>query len=198
MTLGQRIVVLNGGRIEQAGPPADLYNRPANLFVAGFLGTPKMNLLAGAIEQVSPGGVRVRLADGALIDVDAVGGEVGGKVTLGVRAEHLGPWAGQAGNRLQAQVAHVEYLGDQTIVYAAVSGSDQLIAARLPADTTAPEAGGVIALHAPSRRCHLFDASGMALPRTIAESCCPGYWPKTPRPKKVIKNTTPPQTSNAR
>ncbi len=91
MTLADKIVVLNAGRIEQVGSPMELYNRPANLFVAGFIGSPQMNF----------------------IDADRLG-ESGYK-TLGIRPEHLalsresGKWSGK--------VVHVEHLGADTIVY---------------------------------------------------------------------------------
>jgi len=91
MTLADKIVVLNAGRIEQIGSPMELFNRPANLFVAGFIGSPKMNFIDAA-----------RL------------GESGYK-TLGIRPEHMtlsresGTWSGK--------VVHVEHLGADTIVY---------------------------------------------------------------------------------
>ena len=90
MTLGQRIVVFNGGRIEQVGTPHELYNAPANLFVAGFLGTPKMNFIPGEVVAVDAARVTVRLPDGALVGVEAAAGaQTGDQITLGVRAEHL-------------------------------------------------------------------------------------------------------------
>src|SRR5476649_811840 len=72
MTLGQRIVVFNGGRIEQVGTPFELYNNPGNLFVAGFLGTPKMNFIPGVVATLAAGRVGVRLPGGALVDVAIV------------------------------------------------------------------------------------------------------------------------------
>ncbi|HEV7308209.1 ABC transporter ATP-binding protein [Ensifer sp.] len=91
MTLADKIVVLNAGQIEQIGSPMDLYNRPANVFVAGFIGSPQMNFIDGA-----------RLGDA-------------GAKTIGIRPEHMalsresGDWKGK--------VAHVEHLGADTIVY---------------------------------------------------------------------------------
>ena len=129
MTLGQRIVVINDGRIEQAGTPFELYNNPGNLFVAGFLGAPKMNFIAAEVAHADAAGVRVLLAGGALIEVAVDGGAArqGDRVTLGARAEHMAVHTGeQAGNHVEAEVGHVEYLGDQTIVYCAVAGSAAL------------------------------------------------------------------------
>jgi multiple sugar transport system ATP-binding protein len=163
MTLGQRIVVLNGGRIEQVGTPQELYNRPANLFVAGFLGAPRMNFVAGAVESQADGRVQVRTAGGALLAVDGRPGTLspGAAVTVGVRAEHLAVSENGA-NLLQATVRHVEYLGDQSVVYAALPGSEQLIAARCPAGTRF-EPGMGLSLQVPPARCHLFDEAGLAL-----------------------------------
>jgi len=169
MTLGQRIVVFNGGRIEQVGTPAALYNTPANLFVAGFLGAPKMNLLAAGVVTAGPAMVAVRLPDGSVVDVAANGSgtQVGAAVTLGVRAEHLRLCRPEDGadNVLTARVGHVEYLGDQSIVYAALDGHAGLIAAKHGADGTLPAAGDTVRLHLPPQRGLLFDGAGMALPR---------------------------------
>src|SRR5512136_1555345 len=73
MTLADRIVVLNAGRVEQVGAPLELYRRPRNVFVAGFIGSPKMNLLACAVEAVRPGVVAVRLPGGVTVEVPVEG-----------------------------------------------------------------------------------------------------------------------------
>jgi multiple sugar transport system ATP-binding protein len=169
MTLGERIVVINGGRIEQVGTPFDLYNNPGNLFVAGFLGAPKMNFIPAAVAHIGTIGVRVRLADGTLVDADADGFDalVDDKVTLGIRAEHMTvlPAATQQANVLAAVVGHVEYLGDQTIVYASMPGDAALIALRQPQGGAMLRAGERIAVHLPPAHCHLFDANGRAFSR---------------------------------
>jgi len=159
MTLGQRIVVINGGRIEQAGTPHALYNRPANLFVAGFLGAPKMNFIRAEVAQVVGARIVVRLPDGSVLtpDVDAGSACVGDAVTLGIRPEHMGP-----GTTLALTVAHAEYLGDQTLAYATMDGDPTLIAVRLAADSAPPAAGSRITVQLPARHCHLFDARGDA------------------------------------
>jgi multiple sugar transport system ATP-binding protein len=160
MTLGQRIVVLNAGRIEQVGTPFDLYNRPANLFVAGFLGSPKMNFFGGSLVAAGT----VRLDSGAELAL-AVPGQVGEKVTVGVRAEHLGV-GGAAG--IAAQVRHVEYLGDQSVVYCSTPGGADLIAARHAASLPVPLPGSAVVLVPDPAHCHLFDSHGQAMPRTGA------------------------------
>src|SRR5262250_1993859 len=121
MTLADKIVVLNAGNIEQAGSPLDLYHHPVNLFVAGFIGSPKMNFLATDVRAAGPAGVRVALPGGGAIEVPvaANGVQPGAKATLGVRPEHLIPGhlvPGQAGG-LAGDVAVVERLGGDTYLY---------------------------------------------------------------------------------
>ena len=177
MTLGQRIVVLNEGRIEQVGTPHQLYNRPGNLFVAGFLGAPKMNFIACEVQSAGENSVCVRLPDGALAEVAVAAGaaRVGDKVTLGVRAEHMplrrGP-ADPAGNSVSLSVGHVEYLGDQTIAYASLAGSAALVAVRQDAESDPLRPGDQVCAALPARHCHLFDAAGAAFlhPVTITQS----------------------------
>ena len=94
MTLADRIVVLNQGRVEQVGSPLELYTRPRNVFVAGFIGSPKMNLLKGAVDAVAPESMTVRLPGGTKVTVplakDAQNLQPGTEVTLGVRPEDVG------------------------------------------------------------------------------------------------------------
>ena len=188
MTLGQRIAVFNGGRIEQVGTPHELYNHPANLFVAGFLGTPKMNFIPGEIVAADGDGARVRLPGGALVSVaatrdavrasaaaDAVSGagsdaatspRVGDHVTLGVRAEHLTLAAPeQVDNVIDAGVGHVEYLGDLSIVYATLAGVPDMIAVKRAAEAPPLRAGSRARVYLPPSRCLLFNAEGRALSR---------------------------------
>jgi len=168
MTLGQRIVVFNGGRIEQVGTPHELYNHPANLFVAGFLGTPKMNFIPGEIVAADSDGVRVRLPGGALVTVAAsdASPRLGDRVTLGVRAEHLAIAApGQTDNVVDAGVGHVEYLGDLSIVYAALEGMTEMIAVKQSAEAPALLAGARARVWLPPSHCLLFNAEGRALSR---------------------------------
>ncbi|NHT75723.1 multiple sugar transport system ATP-binding protein [Rhizobium sp. PP-F2F-G38] len=122
MTMATRIVVMNAGLIEQVGSPLDLYNRPRNRFVAGFLGSPRMNFIKGRI--VAAGGRTVTImAEGLTmpiqlqIEPDADVPAVGDVVTLGLRAETFGTGApGQIA--VPARVAVVESLGRETLIYA--------------------------------------------------------------------------------
>ncbi|MDX8123506.1 sn-glycerol-3-phosphate ABC transporter ATP-binding protein UgpC [Janthinobacterium sp. GMG2] len=177
MTLGERIVVFNGGRIEQVGSPHELYNNPGNLFVAGFLGAPKMNFIACEAVACGPGSVAVRLPGGAVIDVEAQGDGVapGDQLTLGVRAEHvsLQHGADTDNNVVDAAVSHVEYLGDVAIVYASIPGANEMLAVKLPAEDGLRHAGDAMRLHLPPQRCLLFDANGQALARTFAAPAQP-------------------------
>ena len=181
MTLGERIVVFNGGRIEQVGSPHELYNHPGNLFVAGFLGAPKMNFIACEAVACGPGTVAVRLPGGAVIAVEAQGDGVapGDQLTLGVRAEHVSLQHGETANDnvIDASVSHVEYLGDVAIVYASMPGVAgmlaEMLAVKLPAEDGVRRAGDAMRLHLPPQRCLLFDAAGQALARTFAAPAQP-------------------------
>jgi multiple sugar transport system ATP-binding protein len=176
MTLGQRIVVFNGGRIEQVGTPHELYTHPANLFVAGFLGTPKMNFIPGEIVATAGDSVRVLLPGGAVVAVDAAvdvasGPQPGDKVTLGVRAEHLAIAAPEQGdNVIDVGVGHVEYLGDLSIVYATLAGVPEMIAVKQTAEAPPLHAGNRARVYLPASRCLLFNAGGRALARGAAHT----------------------------
>ena len=166
MTLADKIVVLNAGRIEQVGTPMDLYENPANLFVAGFIGSPKMNLLAAEIIAVAAGEVRLRLQDGseAAIACAAAGAKPGDRVTLGIRPEDLRPGEGDATLRLEAQV--VERLGAQTHVVATTPSGESVtvvLEGRSPV-----RVGDLFSASAGRHHCHLFAAAGIALPRLPA------------------------------
>ena len=163
MTLGDRIVVFNGGHIEQVGSPLELYNRPGNLFVAGFLGSPKMNFLAGEVVSADVEGVELELVGGTVLHAQVDGGALssGAAVTLGIRAEHVALGTAGAPNSVPAKVGHVEHLGDVCIVYAQVADISEMLALKL-AGGTLHKAGDDIAIHLPSEHCHVFDGAGKA------------------------------------
>ncbi|WP_104666029.1 ABC transporter ATP-binding protein [Ensifer adhaerens] len=114
MTLADKIVVMRGGVVEQVGSPLDLYDDPANLFVAGFIGSPKMNFLKGIVEA---GGTHVRLPDlgNAIIPVRVKDATPGSAVTIGIRPEHFGE-TGSAS--LDLTIDMLEHLGGETFAYA--------------------------------------------------------------------------------
>ncbi|MFB9953143.1 ABC transporter ATP-binding protein [Rhizobium puerariae] len=120
MTLADRIVVLNQGRVEQEGTPMELYKTPANLFVAAFIGSPAMNLLDGTVDG-EDGAAAVRLVDGTAIRI-APDRKVrrGQAIKVGLRPEHLGP--GTGGTMLAGQTLLVEPTGAQTHVVFDLAG----------------------------------------------------------------------------
>jgi multiple sugar transport system ATP-binding protein len=163
MTLADRIVVLNEGRIEQVGAPLDLYRRPDNLFVAGFIGSPKMNLLGAEFVEGGPGGAAVRLSSGEVIEVaaDAAGVAPGTRLALGVRPEHFDPEA-QA-NTLSATVGFVEMLGAASYAYGFLGAAREELTAQLAPDAKV-RAGETLRLGVPPAAAHLFDPAGRAYP----------------------------------
>jgi len=120
MTMADRIVVINGGVIEQVGSPLDLYNRPANLFVAGFLGSPRMNFFPARVAESDEGGVDLELGPQAVVTVplreDDECPSPGSDVLLGVRPESFRLGATE-GLQLNGIVRVVESLGRETLLY---------------------------------------------------------------------------------
>jgi multiple sugar transport system ATP-binding protein len=122
MTLADRIVVLRKGVIEQVGTPLELYNKPANIFVAGFIGSPRMNLLPGHIGTVQGHHAQVDLDHGEILHADfPAPPKPGTTVTVGIRPEHLVPAAPGAG-LLKGEVQLAEQLGGETYVYVTLPG----------------------------------------------------------------------------
>jgi multiple sugar transport system ATP-binding protein len=162
MTLADRIVVLSAGRIEQVGSPMELYRRPANLFVAGFIGSPKMNLIPAEIARLGKDRAAVRLASGAVIEAAHAPGpaKTGDKVTLGVRPEHFD--ARMASNPLDVHIRFVEPLGGTTLVYGTHGETDIDVTVQLPGDAGA-RAGDALRVGVPPESCQLFDAQGVRM-----------------------------------
>jgi multiple sugar transport system ATP-binding protein len=165
MTLADQIVVMDHGRIEQVGPPIDLYHRPANLFVAGFIGSPKMNFVSVAADAADASGVAVRLPGGGEIRVPARPGqplEAGEPMTLGIRPEHFGE-PGRPGPGLSGHVEVVERLGSTTLAH--IRLADGLLATVQYAGDRALKPGETLNPMLDPAACHLFDRSGKALAR---------------------------------
>jgi len=163
MTLADRIVVLNDGVIEQLGTPNDLYERPDTIFVAGFIGSPTMNLIPATYAAPGAKGATVRLAGGQVIEtmIPAESLSPDAAVTLGVRPEHLtgdGP-----ANRLSGSVRMVESLGAVHQVHLAIDGLADPLVASLP---TRP-AGEALSIALAPEMLHLFNEHGRALPRPM-------------------------------
>ena len=170
MTLADRIVVLQAGRIEQVGTPLELYEHPRNLFVAGFIGSPKMNFIAGELAAIEAGHVDVRLAGGLLMRtlVDAGSARVGDKVTLGIRPEHIRTEG--EGNQLQTTVTFVESLGGTTFAYCPFPGIEEALTCQFAGRNGCDRlrSGDQLQLHFPPEALYLFDAEGQALSRLAA------------------------------
>lgn len=162
MTLADRIVVLNSGVIEQVGAPMELYERPRNLFVAEFIGSPKMNLIPAEIITATAKGATVKTARGdtLTIAVDASTAAPGDAVTVGIRPEHIA-LGGKTG-AIGADVTFAETLGHATYAYA--SYGETALTIQLPGDVR-PRAGQTLDLAVPADQAHLFDASGTAFDR---------------------------------
>jgi multiple sugar transport system ATP-binding protein len=157
MTMADKIVVLRDGRVEQIGSPLDVYDRPTNLFVGGFIGSPAMNMIRGRLE----GGQRPRLVtdDGlALTLPSAPSAAVGREITLGVRPEHLtlgGP------NPIEAQVMLVEPTGGETFVTVRIGNAILVCVLR---ERLTTRIGEVLPVSLDTAPLHFFDAeTGVAL-----------------------------------
>jgi multiple sugar transport system ATP-binding protein len=164
MTLADRIVVLSVGKIEQVGSPLELYEHPDNLFVAGFIGSPRMNFIAAEVVAASTAQATVRLGTGAMIrcDVNAAAAKPGDKVTLGIRPEHL--LAGVADNSIETSVTFVESLGSTTHAYCAYPGVEDALTCELDGRMRLNN-GDRLTLSLPAESCYLFDADGRAFRR---------------------------------
>ncbi|MFK3888032.1 ABC transporter ATP-binding protein [Sphingomonas sp. NPDC079357] len=157
MTLANRIVVMNAGRIEQVGAPLALYDTPATLAVARAIGSPRMNLLAGTIATDGPGGAGVRLTTGETVPV-RVQGEAGEPVTLGIRPEHLVP---DDDGPLAGKVELFERLGPLSFAHLGSPGLGTTIVAQLPGDRHIT-LGQTLRFRGLSQRLHVFGEDGHA------------------------------------
>jgi ABC-type sugar transport system ATPase subunit len=158
MTMADRIVVLRAGKVEQVDTPLNLYNRPANLFVAGFIGAPGMNLWPAEAQ-----GNRLKLEGGQTLTLPAA--LPSGPLTLGLRPQHLrlaGPDA--ADNTLSATVTLVEALGAESVIHATLDPGGTRVLAVLPGQPGLAR-GDRISLTFDAGDLHLFDARGQRMPQ---------------------------------
>ena len=168
MTMADRIVVLRGGRIEQAGPPLALYNAPANRFVAGFIGSPRMNFLDCRVTGLGGGGLRVTVAGLPEIGVGGItpgAAQAGEVLVLGVRPEHVELGA----DGLPGTVELVEHMGGESYVYMTLASGDRIVV-RAPGQTRLV-AGDAAHARLGEGLAHLFrsDDGARALDRTHRE-----------------------------
>ena len=166
MTLADRIVVLNGGGIEQVGAPMELYERPATAFVAGFIGSPRMNMLAGRLVSAGADRAEVELAGGQRLTaaVDARAAKPGDPVTIGLRPEHVR--RDEPANRLIGAVRFVETLGGSAFAYVELPGQEDTLTCQI--EGAVDPAATSLDLGVAAARLYLFAADGTAFPRTSA------------------------------
>jgi multiple sugar transport system ATP-binding protein len=164
MTMADRIVVLNGGRVEQFGTPMELYHHPKTKFVASFIGQPNMNLVPATVEGADANSIKVALSGGHQMSLPVDGSTVnkGDKVEVGIRPEHVA----LGSNGLDVAVNVLERLGGVSITYGTV-GDGTRFCASLPGDARITE-GGAISLGVAPEDCHVFDAAGDVLQRKSA------------------------------
>ena len=160
MTLADKIVVLNVGYVEQVGTPLTLYHRPANRFVAGFIGSPTMNFLPVHVETANAAGAKVLLPGGGSVALP-IRAPVGGAV-LGVRPEHL-RLADQDGAVMTAELELTEELGEYALLY--VRGPDGGTLVAKCEGGRAPSVGDKVGLGLDPAAGHLFDLDGRAFGR---------------------------------
>ncbi|MGI9274566.1 MAG: ABC transporter ATP-binding protein [Endozoicomonas sp.] len=178
MTLADKIVVLSPlkedaeSNLEQVGAPLELYHHPRNLFVAGFIGSPKMNFFRGEIVETGQEKTRVKLETGEVITAcnDTTRARADNKVTLGIRpqdnlgGEELGD---NDSNVVTGKINAVERLGTESFIYLDHPAIKESFTVRIE-DSRRREPGSEFKVGIPEKHCHLFDADGQAFKRTQA------------------------------
>jgi ABC-type sugar transport system ATPase subunit len=170
MTMADRIVVLNVGRVEQWGSPLELYQNPATLFVAGFIGAPRMNFLDAEVKATSNQHVCLVLSNGASVTVPAPAEELkpGEGIKLGVRPEHV---ALEAEGEIEGEIDALEHLGPRAYLHAGLPDGSRLV---VQTDGDTPlHVGDRVAFRIRSHATHLFDRAGKALTRSDARLIAP-------------------------
>jgi len=161
MTMADKIVVLRAGVIEQAGPPLELYNNPRNIFVAGFIGSPKMNFLKANIEGSDATSTRLATSTDVFTLPRPTSGAAGSAATLGVRPEHITINPGSGLKLADVRVDLVENLGGQTLLYT-TAADGQTLTIMLEGQLQV-ELGSTITAHIDPARLHIFNAEGNAI-----------------------------------
>lgn len=163
MTLADRIVVLQGGKIEQVGAPLELYHRPNNLFVAGFMGSPRMNFLPGKVAHSAEGKLEVAISSGGRVDLTLDHAPaVGSSVTVGARPEHITLSRSNLSlHDIPVKVHAAEHLGDISYIYVNLEGVAEPLVVRADPENDW-EAGNTAFLSITPSRVHVFDADGKA------------------------------------
>ncbi len=166
MTLADRIVVLRSGTIEQVGTPLELYNHPANLFVAGFIGSPRMNFIAGDLTTSADGAMQFRGKGGLEFTLETAARHTGPGITIGVRPEHLSIVEPSAGT-LVGEVQIAEHLGGEAFLHVALPNAETLVVEIQ--GQLAPQAGERVGIALEPRAHHLFSSDGTVIPSDSSE-----------------------------
>mgnify|MGYP006421665705 CR=1 FL=1 len=163
MTLGDKIVILRDGYLEQVGPPLELYHHPANKFVAGFIGSPKMNFLHVSIERQDAQSVRCHMPGAHALNLTVLEG-AGARAadTLGVRPEHLS-FADPDHAPIRGEIGVVERFGDSELAYVRTE-DDQTIVVRVHGDA-GTKVGTRVGVTPLDSETHLFGPDGTSIPR---------------------------------
>jgi sn-glycerol 3-phosphate transport system ATP-binding protein len=148
MTLGQRLIVMNAGHMEQIGTPEEVYARPATTFVAGFIGSPPMNLLQGRTDGMT------FTVDGAALPLPGAAPR-SGEAMLGLRPEHADLRSGAAGWPLRVEM--IEMLGAERLVHGRIGTLPFTV--RQDSTLAPPKIGDTVSLHAATSHLHWFDAA---------------------------------------
>jgi len=171
MTLADKIVVLDAGRVAQVGKPLELYHYPADRFVAGFIGSPKMNFLPVKVTATAIDQVQVELPmpnrQQVWLPVESRDVQVGANMSLGIRPEHLLP-SDIADVILEGEVQVVEQLGNETQIHIQIPSIRQNLVYRQN-DVVLVEEGATFAIGLPPERCHLFREDGTVCRRLHKE-----------------------------
>lgn len=175
MTLADKIVVLSplaegaDSNLEQVGAPLELFHHPRNKFVAGFIGSPKMNFFRGEIIETGSDRTRVKLDSGETIVAcnNTENATVGDKVTLGIRPQDAEEATSSHDNVVAATLNALERLGTESFIYLNHSDIEEDFILRIE-DSRRREEGSEFRVHIPAENCHLFDANGQAFVRTQA------------------------------
>ncbi|WP_137170050.1 ABC transporter ATP-binding protein [Marinomonas sp. FW-1] len=168
MTLGDKIVVMNKGRVEQVGAPLDLYHHPKTQFVAAFIGSPKMNFLTAKISQPAPENTQLVLESGRAIQacIDTTSLNKGDIVQLGLRPEHIALDCEH--NTVEGTVTLIEHLGELSYLYVDIGQEGEMVL-KVDGDNQ-HKAGDKITFGIQPNRLYLFDHQGKALKRVNAHT----------------------------
>jgi multiple sugar transport system ATP-binding protein len=166
MTLADRIVVMNDGIIEQIGTPMELFNNPANKFVAGFIGSPPMNQLNGVV-NASDSGLHVQVKDASFKLPHGLDVEAGQPVIVGIRPEHLSLSSSADASAIPISLDLLETLGSEALLHATCGDQPMIVKAETQGEIE--HLSGVSQVYAPTRLIKVFDAdSGLAINPTPA------------------------------